>query len=94
MQFFLTFHKTFKLYIYSMPVRSCRCGTSFVPGDKGSKTPYWGATGLPRAYTGWIHFDFVPEEKNIRMGSADITGKLCVIGSKLDEDGIAALFNA
>ncbi len=43
---------------------------------------------------GWIHFDFVPEEKNVRMGSADITGKLCVIGSKLDEAGIAALFHA
>ncbi len=43
---------------------------------------------------GWIHFDFVPEEKNVRMGSADITGKLCVIGSKLDEAGIAALFGA
>jgi len=43
---------------------------------------------------GWIHFDFVPEEKNVRMGGADITGKLCVIGSKLDETGIAALFGA
>ena len=41
---------------------------------------------------GWIHFDFVPEEKNIRMGSADITGKLCVIGAQLDEAGIAAAF--
>ncbi len=43
---------------------------------------------------GWIHFDFVPEEKNVRMGSADIIGKLCVIGSQLDEAGIAALLNA
>ena len=40
----------------------------------------------------WIHFDYVPEEYNVRTGSADITGKLCVIGSKLDEQGIAALF--
>ena len=40
----------------------------------------------------WIHFDYVPEEENIRLGGADITGKLCVIGSKLDEKGIAALF--
>ncbi len=40
----------------------------------------------------WIHFDFVPEEIDIRTGSADITGKLCVIGSKLDEAGVAALF--
>ena len=40
----------------------------------------------------WIHFDYVPEEHNVRNGSADITGKLCVIGSKLDEKGVAALF--
>ena len=40
----------------------------------------------------WIHFDFVPEEHNIRTGAADITGKLCVIGSQLDEAGVAELF--
>ena len=40
----------------------------------------------------WIHFDMVPEEYDIRVGGAAITGKLCVIGSKLDEKGIAALF--
>ena len=40
----------------------------------------------------WIHFDYVPEEYNVRTGSADITGKLCVIGSKLDGKGVAALF--
>ena len=41
---------------------------------------------------GWIHFDYVPEEYSVRMGSADITGKLCVIGSNLDEKGIEVLF--
>ena len=41
---------------------------------------------------GWIHFDFVPQEHNVRMGSADVIGKLCVIGSQLDEAAIAALF--
>ena len=40
----------------------------------------------------WIHFDYVPEEHNVRSGSADITGKLCVIGANLDEKGVAALF--
>ena len=40
----------------------------------------------------WIHFDYVPEEYNVRTGCADITGKLCVIGSKLDEKGVSALF--
>ena len=47
---------------------------------------------LPATDGTWIHFDFVPEEYNVRTGSADITGKLCVIGSKLDEKGVAALF--
>jgi len=47
---------------------------------------------VPCADGGWIHFNFVPEEKNVRMGSADITGKLCVIGAQLDEAGVAALF--
>ncbi len=41
---------------------------------------------------GWIHFDFVPGEANVRMGSADITGKLCVIGAQLDEAGVSTLF--
>ena len=40
----------------------------------------------------WIHFDYVPEEYNVRSGSADITGKLCVIGANLDEKGVATLF--
>ena len=47
---------------------------------------------LPAVDGTWIHFDYVPEEASIRTGSADITGKLCVIGSKLDEKGIAELF--
>ncbi len=41
---------------------------------------------------GWVHFDYVPGELNVRKGSAAVTGKLCVIGSKLDEQGIAQLF--
>ena len=47
---------------------------------------------LPACDGTWIHFDFVPEEHNIRTGPADVTGKLCVIGSTLDESGIAKLF--
>ena len=51
------------------------------------------AKGILMANDGtWIHFDYVPEEYNVRTGSADITGKLCVIGAKLDEKGVAALF--
>ena len=40
----------------------------------------------------WYHFDFVPEEYEVRTGSADVTGRMCVIGSKLAEDKIKALF--
>ena len=40
----------------------------------------------------WIHFDYVPGEQNVRMGGADITGKLCVIGAQLQEDSVAQLF--
>ena len=47
---------------------------------------------LPAADGSWMHFDYVPEEYNVRTGSADITGKLCVIGSKLDQHGIEELF--
>ena len=51
------------------------------------------AKGILSAEDGsWIHFDYVPEEADIRTGGADITGKLCVIGSKLDEAAIAQLF--
>ena len=47
---------------------------------------------LPCTDGAWIHFDMVPEEINVREGSADINGKLCVIGANLDEAGVAALF--
>ena len=40
----------------------------------------------------WIHFDYVPEEAEIRRGAADVTGKICVIGSELKEDALADLF--
>ena len=40
----------------------------------------------------WMQFDFVPGEYEVRGGSADYTGRLCVIGSKLDEKAIAELF--
>ena len=40
----------------------------------------------------WYHFDFVPEEYEVRTGLADVTGRMCVIGAKLAEDKIKALF--
>ena len=61
--------------------------------DSGKYGVILRAKGILPADDGtWIHFDFVPEEHNIRTGPADVTGKLCVIGSKLDEQGIAKLF--
>lgn len=40
----------------------------------------------------WIHFDYVPEEHEVRFGAADYTGRICVIGSHLDEDKLKTLF--
>ena len=40
----------------------------------------------------WIYFDMVPGEADIREGSADYTGRICVIGSKIQEDKLAELF--
>ena len=61
--------------------------------DSGKYGTILRAKGILPAVDGtWIHFDYVPEECNVCTGSADITGKLCVIGSKLDEAGVAALF--
>ena len=40
----------------------------------------------------WIHFDYVPGEADVRNGGADVTGKLCVIGSKVDKDAVKVLF--
>lgn len=47
---------------------------------------------VPSADGGWIYFDYVPEESNVRSGKPDVTGKFCVIGSKLKEDKLAELF--
>ena len=41
----------------------------------------------------WIHFDLVPGEYEVRTGAADYTGRLCVIGSKLQEEALAKLFS-
>ena len=51
------------------------------------------AKGIVAAVDGsWIHFDYVPEEHDVRTGSASTIGKLCVIGSQLNEQAVAALF--
>ena len=51
------------------------------------------AKGIVAAPDGtWVHFDFVPGEKDIRTGSAGVIGRVCVIGAQLNEAGIARLF--
>lgn len=51
------------------------------------------AKGIVPASDGeWLHFDLVPEEIELRRGSADFTGRLCVIGADLHEDALEALF--
>lgn len=47
---------------------------------------------VPSENGGWIYFDYVPEESNVRDGKPDVTGKFCVIGSKLNEGALKALF--
>jgi G3E family GTPase len=47
---------------------------------------------LPAGDGTWLHFDYVPEEHEVRTGPADYTGRLCVIGAELAEDKLAALF--
>ena len=47
---------------------------------------------VPDVQGGWIHFDFVPGEAEVRHGSAEVEGRVCVIGSNLTEDKLAGLF--
>ena len=47
---------------------------------------------VPNEKGGWLHFDYVPEERSIRSGSAEYTGRICAIGSGLKETELAALF--
>ena len=47
---------------------------------------------LPCTDGTWLHFDMVPEEFEVRHGEADYTGRLCVIGSHLNEEELAKVF--
>ncbi|MBR3704692.1 MAG: GTP-binding protein, partial [Oscillospiraceae bacterium] len=61
--------------------------------DSGKYGAVLRAKGIVSAPDGkWLHFDYVPEEHEVRFGGADYTGRLCVIGSKLDENALKALF--
>ena len=41
---------------------------------------------------GWIHFDYVPEESDVRSGSAAVIGRICVIGADIKEEKLTELF--
>lgn len=51
------------------------------------------AKGIVKGNNEWIHFDYIPDGIDVRTGSADIIGKICVIGSKLNEENLAKLFD-
>lgn len=51
------------------------------------------AKGIVEAEDGsWIHFDYVPGEPDVRSGSAEVTGRLCIIGSEMNSDKVKSLF--
>lgn len=62
--------------------------------DSGEYGAILRAKGMVPAPDGtWVYYDYVPEEHDIRSGKPEVTGKICVIGSKLDEDKLAELFH-
>ena len=50
------------------------------------------AKGIVQGESGWLFFDYVPGEPDVREGTPGVTGRLCVIGCQLDEDKLKALF--
>jgi len=61
--------------------------------DSGEYGAILRAKGIVPAADGqWLHFDYVPQEHEVRYGAAVYTGRLCVIGSQLKEDGLKTLF--
>ncbi|MCC8066186.1 MAG: GTP-binding protein [Clostridiales bacterium] len=63
-------------------------------GDSDAYGTVLRAKGMLPATDGtWIHFDFVPEEYEIRTGAADYTGRLCVIGAQMNEPKLEELFH-
>ncbi|MGN0967906.1 MAG: CobW family GTP-binding protein [Oscillospiraceae bacterium] len=60
--------------------------------DSGAYGAILRAKGIVNGGEGWLEFDYVPEEHEIRAGKADYTGRLCVIGAQLKEKELAGLF--
>ena len=60
--------------------------------DSGECGQILRAKGIVNGGDGWLHFDYVPGEADVRTGAPIVTGRLCVIGCDLDEDKIKSLF--
>ena len=60
--------------------------------DSGAYGKILRAKGIVNGTEGWLEFDYVPEEHDLRDGHADYTGRLCVIGAELDEGKLKTLF--
>ncbi len=60
--------------------------------DSGEYGKILRAKGIVNGEDGWLEFDYVPEEHDVRSGHPDYTGRLCVIGAELKEDALKALF--
>ncbi|MBS5654503.1 MAG: GTP-binding protein [Firmicutes bacterium] len=77
--------------VHSYTEEDIRCIlTALDTGDYGAILR---AKGIVPSGGKWLHFDYVPEEQDVRYGSADYTGRLCVIGAQLKEDKLKELFS-
>ena len=61
--------------------------------DTGKYGTILRAKGILPGEGEWIHFDYVPGEADVRTGAADVTGRLCVIGAKLNEPALELIFH-
>ena len=62
--------------------------------DSGNYGTILRAKGIVAGQDGkWFHFDYVPQEQNVRCGSAETIGRLCIIGADLKEAELKALFS-
>ena len=66
--------------------------SALADGEKAYGTVLRAKGIVPTPDGRWIHFDYVPGEPDIRYGSAAVTGRLCVIGSHINEEALCALF--
>ena len=66
---------------------------AFTALDSGEYGAVLRAKGIVAGPQGWLHFDYVPGEGNVRAGAPDYTGRICVIGTGLPEQALRELFH-